>query len=125
MTDKSLQGTGHVFAEFDLGELGSLKIEDDGDGDACVRVGLYDSDGLTRSILSDHLYDERKDRGDTAFAQQIEAAVSDDGNESDSAGVKTRQTAFKCDDCNRTWPGKRNQNPGSGADICPECDDDD
>lgn len=32
-------------------------------------------------------------------------------------------TGFQCDECGRTWPGKRQMSDIEGTEICPECYD--
>jgi hypothetical protein len=119
--EKKYVGTGAEIARFDLGDVGDLVIKDDGDPDYYVRFRIEADDGSEYGIES-RCRQYRTSEGDDTF----ETALTSDESSQQPESIdfsKYGSNIFKCDDCNRSWPGKRNQTPDGPNDICPDCYD--
>lgn len=115
-------GTGDTFIEVDLPDgHGRFVVADDGYHDGDVDYRLEDADGnhATFSQLRKDICD------DDEFIALLEAAFGH--ADAPAGGGSTSRTSFnsppvfKCDDCNKSWPRRRNQTPAEQADTCPEC----
>lgn len=125
MSDQSYEGTGDTFATIDLGELGELRFQDDGDNDPYVRsIKLADSDGNEVNANAG-LRKARREHGDVAVKEAIETAGRSVASDSESSGTPTTIGPFVCDGCGLTWPGKRDQTPASHENTCPNCHEED
>lgn len=119
MTDKSMQGTGDEFWRVDLGEIGDLVAEDDGDNDSYTHIAIEDPDGSMISVEA-AVQAYRQDHGDQALADALSASnITGDDDRS------RPPVAFQCDVCGRTWPGKKRTINDDGEEVCPNCETED
>lgn len=124
--DDRYHGTGVEFCRIDLGEIGTVVVEDDGDPDPCASVRLAGDDGQHHPPLFGPVTNARATHGDTRTLEMLQDAsmdVTTDGTTSTSPSGPIVPQPFKCDGCGLTWPGKDNQTPDGPEDWCPECDD--
>lgn len=114
-------GTGKAIGSLDLG-FGTLYIADDGDPDP--HATLYfsengDPDDVTELPVT-WWRDLRRDYGDEALADALDALSRDDDAASHTSTDWDRHSPFICDGCGLTWPAsKRTERPD--GDYCPEC----
>ena len=110
--DDSLRGTGKL-----LGTIGPIELWDDGDPDPYISYKLPGYPDVDSVDKFRHL---RYQLGDAEFKRLLdESDDSSSTSSTPSAGLfeQDRRPAFKCVDCNRTWPRSKND----GTDRCPEC----
>lgn len=126
MADMPKSGTGDEFARVDLGPIGDLVIEDDGDPDRYLNVNIETPNGGTNSARS-VMMDYRQNNGDNdleaALQAAFEAVAGDAGGRGGGASGMANYGVgiFVCDDCCRSWPRRKNQTPNSSVDTCPDC----
>lgn len=133
MTDYPKKGSGDELGRIDLGPLGELVFKDDGHDDTDYHlVWEYETpDGAaSQTNLGGGPASLRRERGDTDFMATLADLDATGRGRPRSARTSTTPPtrgppAFKCDDCNETFPRGQNQNPGSGDDLCPGCAGDD
>lgn len=122
MVDK--KGTGDKLGELDLGPLGTLVIEDDGDSDSYITVYVEYNGQTSRVGFSDVLMQARQNKGDDAVIDaldRLERVGTSSGGVSPSSFTPSK-AAFSCRDCGLSWPGSKNEGTADRP-LCPGCAD--
>lgn len=133
-SDDKFEGTGDEIGRIDLGEFGDVVIEDDGHHDNDVYAKFDDpSGGLIQAGRHYKIAEYRRNHGDEALKECLDdlsvsessgGSTANGGGSDDSPTSFGRPVAFKCDQCNRTFPRTRNATADDpAADVCDECDD--
>lgn len=106
MSDEDkFKGTGDL-----IGQIGPVKVYDDGDNDAFIRREI-EYKGTQYSSLK-HL---RRELGDA----ELENALNGGGQTVSSDDFEIREpVAFKCDRCNQTYPRTMKAREG----VCTDCE---
>lgn len=120
MVNKS--GTGDKLGEIEFGQFGTIEFYDDGDPDDYVSVQHSTNGNMSVSSLIHRARDQTDD--DTVMDVLDKLTFDPDESSSEPSGDDSptvTRGAFSCSDCHKTWPGKRNQNPGTGPNLCPDC----
>lgn len=122
--DMPKSGTGDEIARIDLGVIGEMFVEDDGDPDHYVSTGIVKPDG-TRSGVGSAIMDFREEHGDVRLEAVLEDAAEAREASGGSGPTDYGIGIFVCDDCSRSWPKRKNQTPDRAVDTCPDCGGDD